>query len=103
MFRVFVGIGFKADGSAITADERVAAENLLLDRAADLFGGATLSQGVGAWKDAAGVLVKEPCFVFDLGTVDTAAVDQFAAFARDTLSQNSVAVQALSPSPLQFV
>lgn len=102
-FRIYIGTEFTKTGARISPSFLPVATKDILLRASQEFGGVTITRGQGAWVNPAGELVEEACIILDIGTEDTAKVDQFAAFCRDTLSQQSVAVQNLSPLPMQFV
>jgi len=94
-YQITVGVGYRADGSAITEQERGALIKVLRNEAAVKFLGATFTQGDGVWGNDKGQVVAEPVLIITIcGENLLIGVRHYAAFCRGAASQNCVAVNA---------
>lgn len=97
MKRITIGCGIQYDkaGRILTQPRQTAARAVIVQRAVDWFGGVTILDTYGAWKDAVGKVVIEKgwsivVYAGEYPADQPAVADNFAAFVRDTLNQQAV-------------
>lgn len=86
--RFFVGMGFDKDGQPVThagAKLRECAEYL-----SQLFGGCTVLDGSGYWKDEKGLLIREPAIDFEIVTDKEHLLIEAATTLKRVFNQTSV-------------
>ncbi len=99
------GIGFTKTGRVIDPDGVADKLTAVLNNTCGLFGGCTILEGIGAWKNGAGEVVREPSrvlvinvtheFQVKLGAQLQYRAHLLAEFVRDLFEQEAVAFAIL--------
>lgn len=89
----FVIVPSVSNGAPVDPQVRARVLTVVVDTLVKAFGGATLTDGQGAWVDAAGVLVTERVTRVDaFGPDDTSVRAALATYIKRELSQDCVMV-----------
>ena len=85
-----VGVGKDRFGADITFSNALARRDSSLRHASNIFGGATVTENFGAWKDDDGVIIYEESWTWTIISDKKDKFREFAAFLRDLYNQSAV-------------
>ena len=103
---IFIGTGKERDGTPIGVDREVKWVESVLKDAAETFGGGTMVQSAGSWKDPVGSAVIETGVILTLFVPDTITTHNVGEFARQMgqrLNQACVVLVDTVPNIVQFL
>jgi hypothetical protein len=100
---IIIGCGLRANGSHITIEERAKMLARAKSLCLDAFGGYTVTQTDGGWKDA-GTVCEEPGILFTLiaQAHELTVFPLLAAALRDTFEQRCIVVTR-EPVEVEFI
>ena len=84
-----VGVGHDSSGANIPFGTALTNRNIAMDEAACIFGGCTVTENFGAWKDGAKV-ISEESWDFTIVSDKRDKFREFGAFLRDLYMQSAV-------------